>query len=150
MIRNLKGLILDDKKPIEFAVIYRSDINGKLITNPTLTSKSDENGFWILNGLSNTDYITTRLVGYDTKTISVANFLSDTINIPLKKSSVILEEVEIIDKVDKTPKEIPKEIPNVVTTPPKKMSKALIQSILLVSGFLVIASIIYLIIPNKK
>jgi hypothetical protein len=143
MIRNLKGLILDDKKPIEFAVIYRSDINGKLITNPTLTSKSDENGFWILNGLSNTDYITARLLGYDTKTISVANFLSDTINIPLKKSSVILEEVEIIDKVDETPKEIP-------NAPSKKMSKALIQNILLVSGFLVIASIIYLIIPNKK
>ena len=106
MIRNLKGLILDDKKPIEFAVIYRSDINGKLITNPTLTSKSDENGFWILNGLSNTDYITARLLGYDTKTISVANFLSDTINIPLKKSSVILEEVEIIDNAIEKAREL--------------------------------------------
>lgn len=96
---------LDLKKPIEFALVYTSDKTGKPVT-PSKNTQTDDKGFWKLNDLNDTDFITIRNLGYKMKTfsakdvpnVSLSDFLPPQRNIltALKYDDALnLDEVKI-------------------------------------------------------
>lgn len=78
-MKTIYGQILDaDGKPLEFGTVYVSDDKGN-IKMPNRSVTTSENGSYKLDGVNDDDYITSRYVGFDPKTIAV----SKTVDIPI-------------------------------------------------------------------
>ena len=161
------GLVTENKKPVEFATVFRSDANGKPVGN--LATTTDDKGRWQLDGLLPTDYVTARMIGLEPSTISVSKAVNmpdlitgipmTILNIPIKQSaSATLDEVVVTAEKPKSPtpkdRPTPKQTTTTTTTPPpppppkKGMSKAL-KIGLIVGGSLLLLIIVGVIIHQS-
>lgn len=144
---------LDLKKPIEFALVYTSDKTGKPVT-PSKNTQTDDKGFWKLNDLNDTDFITIRNLGYKMKTfsakdvpnVSLSDFLPPQRNIltALKYDDALnLDEVKIeADRVIPKKEEAKKDV-----VIPNKKNYGLYVLIAGIAGVLLITTALIL---NKK
>ena len=154
------GLVTDEqKKPVEFATVFKSDANGKPIGNVATTG--DDKGRWTLDGLLPTDFVTARMVGLEPKTMSVSSAVKipdmvtgipmTVLNIPMKQSaSNVLQEVVVTAEKPKPTTTATPPPPPPPPPAPKGMSKAL-KIALIVGGILLVGGIvIYAVYDSKK
>lgn len=144
------GNVIDkDKQSVPFALVFKSDKNGVVIT-PSNNTTTDIDGNWKLDNLNDTDNITVRVVGLTPKTFTAKSVPLKTVGGVQKKVAqttlmpsigTSLGEVEVF-----VPKETPKELPQ---TEPKKPNYAIY---VLIGGvaLLLFGGAIALISKNKK
>jgi hypothetical protein len=153
MSYSIQGKVIDtDKNPIPFALVYTSDASGKPVT-PSKNTLTDDKGFWKLNDLNDTDFITIRNLGYKMKTFSAKNVPNVSLNefMPPQRSVVTtlqpddlnLEEVKI--EAEKIPKKEDAKKPK-KKIPKKKNPYPLI----IIGGLFIIATAIILYKKSKK
>ena len=118
---SIQGRVLDSDlkifKPIEFALIYTSDKGGKPIT-PSKNTQTDEKGFWKLNDLNDTDFITVRNLGYQMKTFLAKDVPNVSLNEYLPPQRNILTYLKPDDNfnLDEIKIEADREFPKIVVT----------------------------------
>jgi hypothetical protein len=74
----LVGQVIDSatSKPIEFAKVYISNISAKPIIRSGYSAETDSNGRFTLNNVTENDFISTQMVSYETKIVSVKKALT--------------------------------------------------------------------------
>ena len=142
------GFVKDEnKKPLEFVTVFKSDANGKPIGN--LSTSTDEKGRWNLDGLTNSDYVTARIVGFEPTTLPITKVVQipdelggkmSILNIPLKQNlATTLQEFEVVA-------EKPKPKPTKIKTPKKNWG----LTIAIIVAGIGSAILIYSLIKNKN
>ena len=161
MGKKVFGRVVDNEnKGVEFAVVYVSDANGKPIGNVNTTT--DDKGRFVFNSLNDSDFLTSRLVGLEPKTVSVKSAINvpspigDMPTLAMKmnpSAGANLQEVVVKPKDDKpqdtTPKDTtPKDDKPKEEEPKKGMSKGL-KIGLIVGGGLLLLIIVGVIIKQS-
>ena len=161
MGKKVFGRVVDNEnKGVEFAVVYVSDANGKPIGNVNTTT--DDKGRFVFNSLNDSDFLTSRLVGLEPKTVSVKSAINvpspigDMPTLAMKmnpSTGANLQEVVVKPKDDKpqdtTPKDTtPKDDKPKEEEPKKGMSKSL-KIGLIVGGGLLLLIIVGVIIKQS-
>ncbi len=136
------GQLVDkDKQPIEFAIVYTSDANGKPITG-SKNATTDDKGKWILNGVEDSDFITGSSVGYNKKIISAKSIVP----VNLMGTTIRTIQMTLPDSVQNTLVEVPV-VSNKVTIKPNNTGKyVMIAS----TGLLLLTATMFIIAKNKK
>ena len=153
MSYSIQGKVIDtDKNPIPFALVYTSDASGNPIT-PSKNTQTDDKGFWKIDGLTDSDLISVRNLGYKMKTFLAKNVPNVSFSqfMPPQRSvvttlqpdeSLNLQEVVVVsDKIIPKKEETKKDV---VILPKKKNNYGLY---VLIAGVLLITTALIL---NKK
>jgi hypothetical protein len=146
MGKKVFGRVVDNEnKAVEFAVVYVSDSNGKPIGNVNTTT--DDKGRFVFNSLNDSDFLTSRLVGLEPKTVSVKSAINvpspigDMPTLAMKmnpSAGANLQEVVVKPKDDKPQDTTPKDDKPKEEEPKKGMSKGLKIGLIIGGGLLLL------------
>ena len=144
---SIKGKVIDgDKNPIPFALVYTSDSKGKPVT-PSKNTETDDKGFWKLDGINDTDFITVRNLGYKMKTFAAKDVPNVSLNefMPAQRSVVTALQPDESLNLAEVKIEADRVFPKKEDVIPKKKNNYGLY--LLIAGVLLIATSLIL---NKK